>query len=166
MPSPEPDVLIDVADERWREAGQGKDPEAMIAVAVRAALHACVPAENFEIGIRLTNDSEIQNLNRDWRGQDKATNVLSFALDDDTSAWAEAKPLGDIVVAFETCRREAEDENKTLAHHLSHMVVHGTLHLLGYDHEIPEEADLMEATEQRILAGLGIPDPYADSAAA
>ena len=74
--------------------------------------------------------------------------------------------MGSEMCIRDSCRREAEDENKTLAHHLSHMVVHGTLHLLGYDHEIPEEADLMEATEQRILTGLGIPDPYADSAAA
>ena len=92
--------------------------------------------------------------------------MLSFALDDGVPSGAPVTPLGDVVVAFETCAREADDENKPMADHLCHLVVHGTLHLLGFDHEQAEEAELMEGTERRVLAGLGIPDPYADSVAA
>jgi probable rRNA maturation factor len=158
-------VLMEIVDARWHDADI-PDPEAMIGAAVRAALTACDQTTAVEIGVRLTGDAEIQELNREWRGQDKATNVLSFALDDGVPSGAPVTPLGDVVVAFETCAREADDENKPMADHLCHLVVHGTLHLLGFDHEQAEEAELMEGTERRVLAGLGIPDPYADSVAA
>jgi len=120
--------------------------------------------------VRLTNDQDIQALNRDWRGQDKPTNVLAFALDDDgplpVGGDESGVPLGDIVVAFETCAREARDEGKPIANHLCHLVVHGTLHLLGFDHDVADDAEIMESAEREILAGLGIPDPYAGSVAA
>ena len=119
--------------------------------------------EAAEIAIRLTTDAELQALNRQFRGIDKPTNVLSFAtLDDDGPAMMEGMPLylGDIAVACETVTREAREQNKSVAEHLSHMIVHGTLHLLGYDHEDDTEAQEMEALECQILAGLGIADPY------
>lgn len=163
------EVLVEFADERW-QASDISDAEAMIMRAVRAALDSDAPAHPVEIGVRLTDDLEIQSLNRDWRGQDKPTNVLAFALDEDdhpVSAGADAAvPLGDVVIAFETCAREADTENKPLANHLCHLVVHGTLHLLGYDHDVAEDAETMEAAEREILLGLGIPDPHADSEAA
>ncbi|MBT5572333.1 MAG: rRNA maturation RNase YbeY [Alphaproteobacteria bacterium] len=158
-------VLVEIVDARWR-AADIPEPEDMIDGAVRAALAACEYAAAVEVGVRLTSDAEIRELNRDWRGQDKATNVLSFALDDEGLSGLPVIPLGDVVLAFDTCAREAAEENKPIAHHLSHLVVHGTLHLLGYDHEVAEDAELMEATEQRILQGLGVPDPYAGSVAA
>ncbi|MDI4665110.1 rRNA maturation RNase YbeY [Xanthobacter autotrophicus] len=139
------------------------DAEAICVRAARAALAACgdeVP-EPCEVSITLTDDARIRMLNREWRGKDKATNVLSFPqpdLPDDVDA---PQPLGDIVVALETLTGEAESEGKTAAHHLAHLVVHGTLHLLGYDHMNDTEAEEMEALERRILAGLGIDDPYA-----
>jgi probable rRNA maturation factor len=96
--------------------------------------------------------------------------VLAFALDEDAPPPGgddePGIPLGDIVVAFETCAREARDEGKPIADHLCHLVVHGTLHLLGYDHDVADDAERMESAEREILGGLGIPDPYADSVAA
>ena len=98
-------------------------------------------------------------LNRDWRGIDKPTNVLSFPV-------RRRKPdglpalLGDVIVAYETLAREASEENKPFLHHLAHLAVHGFLHLLGYDHETDSEAEAMEGLEREILARLGIADPY------
>lgn len=116
-----------------------------------------------ELAIVLTNDSAIRALNRDWRGLDAPTNVLSFP----------AKPLprharaslGDIIIAFETTAREAAGEGKRFQHHLAHLAVHGFLHLLGYDHESDREARTMERLEIEILARLKVPDPYAAAAA-
>jgi len=167
------DVLVEFSDARWREADI-PDAEAMVIRAVLAALQAGTPLGRarraVEIGVRLTDDLEIQTLNRDWRGQDKPTNVLAFALEDDAPAFAgdgdSVMPLGDIVIAFETCTREAREEEKPMTNHLCHLVVHGTLHLLGYDHEVAEDAETMEAAEREILKDLGVPDPYADSVAA
>lgn len=163
--SSEASVLVDVADARWQQPELALLEDRIID-AVRAALAACDRHDPVEIGVRLTDDVEIQTLNRDWRGQDKPTNVLSFALEDDAVPGEAVVPLGDIVVAFETCAREADEEAKSLANHLSHLVVHGTLHLLSYDHDVVEEAEIMEALERRVLDGLGIPDPYANSVAA
>jgi probable rRNA maturation factor len=103
----------------------------------------------------------VQDLNRDWRDRDAPTNVLAFP--GDTEA-ANGQPLllGDVIVAFGVTRAEATRDGKTLADHLSHLVAHGTLHLLGYDHENDADAQAMEALETGILGGLGIADPYAD----
>ena len=107
-----------------------------------------------ELAIVLTDDSGIRALNRDWRGIDKATNVLSFP--------AKNAPghLGDIVLALDTVAREARAERKPFAHHLAHLAVHGFLHLVGYDHERSKDAVAMERTEREILRELAIPDPY------
>ncbi|MCF4165438.1 rRNA maturation RNase YbeY [Zavarzinia compransoris] len=119
-----------------------------------------------EIDICLDSDAAVRILNRDWRGKDKPTNVLSFpGLEGAHAALLPAdapRPLGDIVLAFETCAREAVDQEKPLAHHVQHLVVHGVLHLLGFDHETESEAEIMERLEIRVLAGLGLPDPYAE----
>lgn len=119
-------------------------------------------APGAELSILLCDDATIRPLNRDWRGLDKPTNVLSFPTF--ASLPLSAKPmLGDLAVAFETVSREAEQDGKTLPDHLTHMIVHGVLHLVGHDHETAAEADGMEALETRILAGLGIADPYAET---
>lgn len=116
-----------------------------------------------ELAIMLTDDAGIRALNKNWRGIDKPTNVLSFpalqpegARDDDMP-----RMLGDIAIAYETTRNEATTEHKPFEHHLSHLAVHGFLHLIGYDHEKDGEAEIMESLEREILAQLGIPDPYA-----
>jgi probable rRNA maturation factor len=113
-----------------------------------------------EVSVQLADDTQIRALNARWRGVDKPTNVLSFPTS--TPAKIAAAPmLGDIVMAFETAEREAVEEGKTLSDHAVHLVVHGFLHLLGFDHQIAAEADRMEALETAILAKLGIADPYA-----
>ncbi|MEA2882108.1 MAG: putative rRNA maturation factor, partial [Bradyrhizobium sp.] len=117
-----------------------------------------------ELAVMLTDDAGIRTLNRNWRGQDKATNVLSFpALPPTGGQSADDAPrmLGDIAIAWETTRREADDEQKAFDHHLSHLAVHGFLHLVGYDHENEVDAEAMENLEREILGLLGIPDPYA-----
>lgn len=158
-------IDVEIADARWHRP-ELHPLDDLVIRAVEAALTGADRRDPVEIGVRLTSDAELHTLNRDWRGQDKPTNVLSFALDEDAPAGAPVTPLGDVVVAFETCLREAEDEAKPLANHLCHLVVHGTLHLLSYDHDVAEDAEIMESLERRVLAGLGIPDPYADSVAA
>lgn len=118
-----------------------------------------------EVAVMLTDDQGIRTLNSNWRGIDKATNVLSFpALQPEGARKPGDAPrmLGDIAIAFETMRREADEEQKPFDHHLSHLAVHGFLHLVGYDHENDADAEEMEALERDILAELGIPDPYAD----
>jgi probable rRNA maturation factor len=121
-----------------------------------------------ELGIRLTNDEEVRALNAEWRGKDKATNVLSFPMAqadelDDASADGPELMLGDIVLARGVCAAEAADKAISIETHASHLLVHGTLHLLGYDHGDDEAAADMEAREVRALARLGIADPYEDA---
>ena len=120
-----------------------------------------------EIGVRLSDDASVRILNRDYRGKDNPTNVLSFAAlesADDAADFMMSPDmplmLGDIVIARETCEREASEQNKTLINHLVHLIVHGTLHLVGYDHMVDDEAEEMEELERQILAALGIDDPY------
>ena len=118
-----------------------------------------------ELAVMLTDDAGIRTLNSNWRGIDKPTNVLSFPALPPTGAGGPddaPRMLGDIAIAYETTRKEADDEQKPFDHHLSHLAVHGFLHLMGYDHEKDDDADTMETLEQEILALLGIPDPYAD----
>jgi probable rRNA maturation factor len=140
--------------------------EAVIHRAIEAAAEiAEADTGEAELAIMLTDDSGIRTLNQNWRGIDKATNVLSFpALQPLGPAGPDDAPrmLGDIAIAYQTTRREADEEHKPFDHHLSHLAVHGFLHLIGYDHESDDEAEAMESLEREILAQLGIPDPYAD----
>lgn len=157
------EIDVSVRCARWTEAL----PEAA-ALARRAALAAWrseAAAGDAEAAVVLADDAFIRRLNRDYRGQDKPTNVLAFAsgIDGDTDAPPPPAPrlLGDVVVAFETAAREAADQEKPLADHLSHLVVHGMLHLLGHDHQTAAAATAMERRECDVLAGLGVADPYA-----
>jgi probable rRNA maturation factor len=160
------EVLV-VAD-GWRTES---DAEAVIHRAIAAAAEF-VHAESgeadsgeAELAVMLTDDAGIRTLNSNWRGIDKPTNVLSFpALQPSAGGGPDDAPrmLGDIAIAYETTRREADDEQKPFDHHLSHLAIHGFLHLMGYDHETDDDAEAMEGLEQEILAQLGIPDPYAD----
>ena len=119
-----------------------------------------------EISIRLTSDAEVQILNRQYRQQDKPTNVLSFPMvqPDLIDALANTDDgevlLGDIVLAHETCGREAAERNVQLEDHATHLIVHGVLHLLGYDHMTDSDAEAMEAIEADVMASLGLHDPY------
>jgi probable rRNA maturation factor len=140
--------------------------EAVIQRAVAAAAEL-VKSElgEAELAVMLTDDSGIRTLNNNWRGIDKPTNVLSFpALPPTGGSGPDDAPrmLGDIAIAYQTTRAEADDEQKPFDHHLSHLAVHGFLHLIGYDHEKDDDAEAMESLESEILAQLGIPDPYAD----
>jgi probable rRNA maturation factor len=117
-----------------------------------------------EISILLAGDEEVRGLNRDYRKIDSPTNVLAFASGPPPPAPRAApqavRLLGDVVLAFGTMRREADERGLEMADHLAHLVVHGVLHLLGYDHEAAPDAEAMERAEAHILAGLGIADPY------
>ncbi len=155
-------------------------PEARVSVAVRCAAWAGALPRGFaarvvgavlddrkvglrraaEVSVVLADDPFIRRLNRDHRGKNQPTNVLSFPLEDASSAKGRTMLLGDVVLAYRTIRREAKDEGKRLASHAAHMLVHGTLHLLGFDHERAEAARIMEGHEVRILKRLGVADPY------
>ena len=114
-----------------------------------------------EVSVHLVDDAAIRAVNAEWRKKDAPTNVLSFPAVAPVEL-AEARLLGDILIAFETVRREADEEGKALPDHFRHLVVHGFLHLLGFDHVEPEAAEAMEAIERRALARLGVADPYAE----
>jgi probable rRNA maturation factor len=135
------------------------ESEAAIRNAISAAAKSTAQAQA-EIAILLTDDSAIRDINRQWRDQDKATNVLSFPAG---AAGRHTAHLGDIVIAYETLAREAEAENKPFANHLAHLAIHGYLHLVGYDHMTDADAARMERLETALLDQLGIPDPYAHS---
>jgi probable rRNA maturation factor len=159
MPSIAPltaDILVTAACWKAEPAA-----EALVQRAIEAAAQHASSAPGAEVAIVLTDDSGIRTLNRDWRGIDKPTNVLSFPASSAPGHNAQPPTLGDIAIAYETTRREAESEHKPFAHHLSHLAVHGFLHLVGYDHENDADAEAMENLERTILAGLGVPDPYA-----
>ncbi|MDO4777827.1 MAG: rRNA maturation RNase YbeY [Cardiobacteriaceae bacterium] len=122
------------------------------------ALEVVGNAEALEVTVRLTDNDEIRELNREYRGKDAPTNVLSFPCDWDLPE--EPRLLGDIVIAVEVVNREAKEQGKKMEAHWAHIVVHGLLHLLGYDHLDDAEAETMEALEKQILGKLGYPDPY------
>ncbi len=143
---------------RWRAALAARTlaRQAIAASVAACGVSLCAGAE---LCIHLADDPHIRELNARWRGLDKPTNVLSFPAVDPAHL-GQARLLGDIVLAYETVAREAEDEGKALADHYRHLVVHGFLHLLGFDHETDADAQVMEAMETRILARLGVADPY------
>ena len=148
--APSVDVRVDSA--LW----QGQPlAEQTVHTAIAAAAAALATA-NGEVSIVLTDDAGIKKLNRDWRGIDKPTNVLSFP----ASKTGGAKLLGDIVIAYETLTQECEDEGRIFLHHLAHLTVHGFLHLIGYDHQNDSQADEMEGLESKIMSAMNMPDPY------
>lgn len=125
-----------------------------------AALAALAIDEALELTLRLVEKEEIAALNRDYRGKDYATNVLSFPVDWELPETP--RLLGDIIIAAAVVNEEAEQQGKSAQAHWAHLCIHGLLHLLGYDHIEDEQADIMENAERRILAALGFPDPYTE----
>jgi probable rRNA maturation factor len=153
-------VEVAVEDERWAELG---DPDGFVRWAVDAIADLSSLADDSEISLLFADDATVQDLNTTWRGQDKPTNVLSFPAEI-PPGHPGPRPLGDVVLAYETVAREAAAENKSLRDHAAHLVIHGVLHLLGHDHETDGEADAMEALEIEALSRLGVANPYADVA--
>ena len=154
------DIMIEAGD--WSRL---EDAEVLAQKAAEAALAVTYEADQeFEASVMLTDDAQIRELNRTWRDKDKPTNVLSFPAPEQPGL-SGPRHLGDIALAYETLVRESEEESKELAHHFAHLIIHGVLHLLGYDHEVEAEADIMEGLEVKALATLGIADPYRDMAA-
>jgi len=189
------DIALSIEDERWEAAVA--DVEMLCERSARSALAAAhaqdpdwLPGGPVEMSVILADDATVQELNKNYRGKDKPTNVLSFALyadgggeegedegeqveepdedgleDGDVEFLSPEGPvpviLGDVILAFETVEREAREQRKAFADHLAHLVTHGVLHLLGYDHIEDSEAEQMERLETQILSGLGIADPYA-----
>lgn len=146
-------IAIVIEEAAWREP----DLRPALRRAVRAALKT--EQRDGAVTLLLAGDATLQRLNRDFRGMDKPTNVLSFP-----AAPNPEHHLGDIAIAHETATREAQAVGKAFADHVLHLAVHGTLHLLGYDHESAQDAAVMEPKETQILAALGIADPYAAAA--
>jgi probable rRNA maturation factor len=159
-------ISVSVESPSWHRALP--ETEAWVADLARRTLEAACPGIGpAGVSILLTDDAAIHELNRTWRGKDSPTNVLSFpATETAEGALPESEfdgvplELGDIALAYETCERESGAQGKRFADHVAHLVLHGVLHLLGYDHLNDDEAQRMEALEVRILAGLGIADPY------
>ena len=142
-------IEVEVDDEAWSKAVAD-----VVAVVERAASVALGDNAG-DIVILLADDGHVQQINGQFRDKDRATNVLSFP------APESVRPhLGDLILAYGVCAAEAVEQGKSLSDHLSHLTIHGVLHLLGHDHEIDDEAEAMEAEERRLLASLGIADPY------
>lgn len=158
MPATPPiDIAVIINDEAWPDNLEARAEEA-----VRAAIKLAKPRIKgaAELSIVLTNDEEQHELNRQWRGKDSSTNVLSFPQIEPFGPVVGL--LGDITLARETLEREAAEQGTSFADHFTHLVVHGFLHILGYDHLTDAEALQMESLETQILASLGVEDPYAD----
>ena len=153
------DVSIEV--DGWQK--DLDDPEALVRRAAEAVLasEAADHIAGCSIAVLLGNDTMLAELNQQFRGIDKPTNVLAFPDDGSSqSPMQSIRHLGDIAVSYETLIREIDEQEKTLHDHLTHMIVHGVLHLLGYDHLEDAERQIMETTERTVLASLGVPDPY------
>lgn len=169
MGTSEPDKVSYLAVDVMRRCDLWGDVpgDAELTRAAQAAFAAASAAANCEISLVLTSDEEICALNKSWRGKDEPTNVLSFPLGERAHGDAfvpldnALRPLGDVVLAFEIITREADMRKIEIGQHAAHLVVHGVLHLLGYDHANDSQAETMENLETRILATLGLPDPYA-----
>lgn len=155
MSAPHLEIIVEAP--AWN-ALRGVKPALRRAISAAAAP---MQLEESELAIVLTDDAAVRKLNRRWRGSDKATNVLSFPAHGLVPPGSGPRPLGDVVIAYETMAREAQEQGLPLTHHLTHLAVHGFLHLLGYDHELDTEAETMEQLERDILARLDVPDPYA-----
>ncbi len=152
-----------IAIELTIEAGGWPPEETLRALARRAVDAACAQLKldvGSELSMLFTGDAQIRKLNVAWRGKDTPTNVLSFPASPMVAGDAPGPVLGDIVLAYETVVREAGAEGKPFEDHLAHLVIHGLLHLIGYDHESDDQAEVMEALERKILHDLAIADPY------
>jgi probable rRNA maturation factor len=149
-------ILLDIAVAPGAAAAAPETRD-VVTRAIRAANETAGPLEG-TLSMLVEDDAAIRALNRQWRGTDKPTNVLSFPAPAAPSLGP--RHLGDIAISYETAIREAQAEARPFAHHLAHLVVHGFLHLLGYDHQSDAAAEAMESLERKILARLGIPDPY------
>lgn len=160
--SPEIHLDLRAQSRRWHELGKLASLRTLLNEALEAGIAVAPrkPMPGAELSLLLTDDKRIRTVNRDWRGLDKATNVLSFPAAPPERI-AQSPLLGDIVIAYETVLREAEAESKSVTDHLRHLAIHGLLHLLGEDHETEAEARRMEALEIAALARLGVSDPYA-----
>jgi probable rRNA maturation factor len=159
-------VVLDIVE----EAGPWRDAVPQADTLLRRAIHAALDAvpdgsggQPLELCIVLADDGVVRALNRDFRGKDRPTNVLSFPAGEPDAPDGMARLLGDIVLSYDTCAREADEQGKSLQAHLSHLTVHGVFHLLGYDHMDDAEAEEMEALEARALAAIGVADPYVES---
>lgn len=156
-------ITIDIAinDEGWPDEGR---LQKLASVSVEAALARLgLQDAATELSVVFTSDAEIRSINNRWRHIDKATNVLSFPAFAIKAGQKPGPMLGDIILARETVEREAVEQGKPFHNHLIHLLVHGLLHLLGYDHENDEDAEIMERLERQIVHSLAIPDPYAVS---
>jgi len=157
MAQPPLEIALVINDEAWPD---DLEPLAHKAVMTALEMSGAKVKGAAEIAIVLTSDEEQRQLNAQWRGKDKPTNVLSFP---QIEPFGPVRGLlGDIVLARETVLREALEEEKSFEHHLTHLIIHGFLHILGHDHETEDEAVVMESLETQILGRLGIADPYAD----
>lgn len=147
-------IDLEVEGEGW--AAVSPDLQALVETAVRAALEKGAPTlEEAELAVLLADDAALAELNQRFRDKAGPTNVLSFP------APESARPhLGDLALAFGVCAREADQQGKPIRHHFQHLLVHGALHLVGFDHMTEVEAEVMEALERDVLAQLGVPDPY------
>ena len=165
------DIDIDITDDRWETLGLPAIAE-RAAIAVLARLD--IDPDECELSILGCGDDKIKELNADFREKDKATNVLSWPADERGAEVEGELPeppeedvfgaieLGDIAISYDTCAREAEEAGKSLEHHATHLMVHGVLHLLGFDHIREGDASLMEGLETEILGKMGIADPYSE----
>lgn len=142
-------IEVEIDEEAWSEAV----PD--VAEVVEKAASLALGDTAGDVVILLADDAHVQQINGQFRDKNRPTNVLSFPAPDS------ARPhLGDLILAYGVCAAEAVEQGKSLSDHLSHLTIHGVLHLLGHDHEIDDEAETMEAEERRLLASLGIADPY------
>lgn len=158
-------ILVEVDDDGWDAIltpyGDAEIRACVEAAAYRAGLASSTTSE---LGVRLSTDAEVRTLNRTWREKDKATNILSFPVVPLAPGDAPGPLMGDLVLARETLEREAAADGKAVLDHFRHLLVHGTLHLLGHDHEDDASGDAMEALEILALADLGVADPYGEPA--
>jgi probable rRNA maturation factor len=153
-------IHVSLDDPRWHASGVSP---ALVRRAVKAALSRQAAGIRAELSVALADDARVRVLNRDWRRIDKPTNVLAFPAGDVSAAGTAGgppRPLGDVIVAYQTVAAEARAQGKTIADHASHLIVHGVLHLLGFDHDTDAAAADMEAVEVAVLARLGVADPY------
>ena len=166
--SKETDTVIDyfLQAPAWKERlPEVEELAGRSALAALTVAEPDLPLERTELSLVLANDAFVKELNRDYRGKDKPTNVLSFpALEEDGLRQEGELVLGDVILALETCESEAAAQAKSLSDHVAHLTVHGVLHLLGYDHQDASDAREMERLEIEILARLGVADPYGEGA--